>query len=100
MFKIKWSRNALLDLASTLTYLAENFTTKEITALRTEIKQIERLLSDNPYIAKLIPERKEVRKLVVMKYNSLYYLVTNKEITVVSFFSNRQHPDKRRLKSS
>jgi plasmid stabilization system protein ParE len=100
MFKVKWSQNALLDLASTLTYLAENFTTKEITALRTEIKQIERLLSDNPYVAKLIPERKEVRKLVVMKYNSLYYLVTNKEITVVSFFSNRQPPDKRRLKSS
>jgi plasmid stabilization system protein ParE len=100
MFKVKWSQNALLDLASTLTYLAENFTTKEITALRTEIKQIERLLSDNPYIVKLIPERKEVRKLVVMKYNSLYYLVTNKEITVVSFFSNRQRPDKRRLKSS
>jgi plasmid stabilization system protein ParE len=100
MFKVKWSQNALQDLASTLTYLAENFTTKEITALQTEIKQIEGLLSDNPYIAKLIPERKEVRKLVVMKYNSLYYLVTNKEIIVLSFFSNRQHLDKRKLKSS
>jgi plasmid stabilization system protein ParE len=99
MFKVKWSQNALHDLASTLTYLAENFTTKEITALRTEIKKMEKLLSDNPYIAKLIPERKEVRKLVVMKYNSLYYLVANKEITVVSFFSNRQHLDKRKLKS-
>jgi plasmid stabilization system protein ParE len=96
MLKIKWSKNALSELASTLSYLEETFTNSEIVKLQSELSKLENLLATNPYVGKSITERQNVKKLVILKYNSLYYsidLVQN-EILVLSFFSNRRHPNK------
>ena len=36
----------------------------------------------------------EVRKAVILKYNTLYYRIKKNTIEILSFFSNRQNPAK------
>ena len=42
--------------------------------------------------------KKDVRRAVVLKFNTLYYRVNENNVEILSFFSNRQNPKKRKLK--
>jgi plasmid stabilization system protein ParE len=93
-YSIRWTDNALQELADTIDYLLINFTEKETGFLANEIERITFLIASNPA---LFPEsgiKKGVRKVVVAKYNTLYYRINNKSVEILSFFSNRQQPGK------
>lgn len=95
-FEILWTDFALEELAQTIEYLEERFTEKEINTLAIEIENITNLISGNPY---LFPESdtKGVRRVSVLTLNTMYYRVVNNSVEIVSFFSNRRHPAKRRI---
>ena len=96
-YKIEWTNNALAELKATYQYLEENWTEKELRNLSTAIENTLKLISENP---KLFPisERKRIRKVVVKKWNTLYYIEQkNNSIEILSFFSNRQDPAKRKI---
>jgi len=71
-FKILWTDNALEELKATYEYLESNFTKK---GKNNRIKI-------------------EVRKAVILRYNTLYYRIKKNTIEILSFFSNRQNPAK------
>ena len=52
--------------------------------------------TDTPVEASEI--KKDVRRAVVLKLNTLYYRVNENNVEILSFFSNRQNPKKRKLK--
>lgn len=95
-YKIVWTDFALEELAETFSYLETKFSDKEMKKLTQEIERILSLISQNP---KLFPlsDKKKIRKVVVLKFNSLYYRTVKTEIQILSFFSNRQNPDKIKL---
>jgi plasmid stabilization system protein ParE len=64
--------------------------------LSVELEKVLMLISRNP---KLFPksEFKEVRRAVIKKFNILYYRENDNRIEIISFFSNRQAPDKREI---
>lgn len=95
-YEIVWSEHALEELKQTIEYLENNFSERELKKLSKEIERSIGLVSINPF-AFPQTENLNVRKLVVAKYNSLYYKIENEEITVVSFFSNRQSPINRKI---
>lgn len=95
-FEIVWTDLALEELASTVAYLEEKFTEKEIDKLGEEIERILKIISQNPTIFPL-SDKKKVRKVVILKFNSMYYRIVGKYIQVLSFFSNRQSPEKRNI---
>lgn len=82
-----------LELQSTLKYLEENWTDKEIKNLEKELSRTLLLIYKNPYIFRVSHEMK-VQKAVVLKFNSLYYRFTDDSIEIISFFFNRQSPNK------
>jgi len=93
-YKIEWTDNALAELKATYQYLEENWTKRELMNLSLEIENTLRLISDNPKIFPL-SKGKKIRRVVVKKFNTLYYRVAkNKRIEILSFFSNRQNPNK------
>lgn len=95
-YKILWTDHALDELAKTFEYLEENFSDKELRKLSNSIESTLQLISQNPT---LFPasQFKNIRKTVILKYNTIYYRENGDVIEILSFFSNRQNPKKRKL---
>jgi plasmid stabilization system protein ParE len=96
-YKIIWTDHALFELESTYQYLENNFTEDVLVNLSNQIEEIIELISKNPVSFPFCIEFKEIRKVVILKYNTLYYRIVFESFTVeiLSFFSNRQNPEKR-----
>ena len=90
IYKIKWSENALEELNNTIKYLEQNFSIKELNKLAIEIEKIVLLISKNPKIFKKVSQIKNIRRVVILKYNTMFYKVNSDTIEILSFFSNRQ----------
>lgn len=95
-YKIKWTPHALSELRNTIEYLEQNFTQREIIKLAQKLESIIKLIARHP---NLFPRsgKANIHRAVILKYNSLYYRVKNEHIEILSFFSNRQNPAKRKL---
>ena len=83
------------ELEQTIEYLETNFSEKEIKRLADKIESTIVLISKNPNLFP-ISEKKNIHKAVLLKYNSIYYRIKKENIEILSFFSNRQSPDKRK----
>ena len=95
-FEILWTDLALEELSETVEYLKREFSQKEIDILGDEIERINSITSQNPNI---FPnsDRLQTRKAVILKFYTLYYRIMNDKVEILSFFSNRQSPDKMKL---
>jgi len=96
-YRIKWTDNALEELKMTFEYIEDNWTEKELRNLSSEIERAINLISTNP---KLFPklENRNIRRAVIKKLNTIYYrVIENNSIEILSFFSNRQNPERRNI---
>lgn len=97
-FKIFWTELALIELEDTIIYLQENWTDREIRNLASEIEATLELISSNPEVFQISDKKKDVRRAVIAKLNSIYYRINGQTIEILSFYANRKNPQKRRLK--
>lgn len=97
-YKILWTDNALKELQKTIEYLEEHWTEKELRNLGAYLEKTLNLISNNPKLFQLSESKKEIRRAVVLKLNTLYFKVNENNVEIISFFSNRQNPQKRKLK--
>ncbi len=97
-YKILWTDNALYELKETYLYLELNWTDKVLNRLSVELDKTLKLLSQNPQLFQ-ISEYKNIRRVVLLRLNTLYYRVDeeNKVVEILSFFSNSQSPDNRKI---
>lgn len=95
-YKVFWTENALSELADTYEYLENRFTARELNKLSLEIDQTLKLISQNPRLFPL-SESKGARKAVVRRLNTMYYRENQNTVEILSFFSNRQNPMKRKI---
>ena len=82
----------------TIEYLDENWTEKELRTLAESIEEKLALISQNPNLFQASDNKKNIRRVVIQTYNTLYYRFENEQIEIISFFSNRQNPKRRNLK--
>lgn len=90
IYKLNWSANAVVELNDTIDYLERNFTQKEVNNLFIEIERVSKLLIINPNLFALINTNLKVRRVVLLKFNNLYYTFDKSNIYILSFYSNRQ----------
>jgi plasmid stabilization system protein ParE len=93
-YKILWTDFALKELENTIIYLEENWTQREIQKLAITIEEILILISQNPNLFQISEFKKDIRRVVILSHNTLYYRLKNNQIEIISFFSNRQKPKK------
>lgn len=96
-YKILWTDFSLSELEKTIEYLKENWTDRELQTLASEIEKTLNLLSHNPNLFQASDIKKDIRRVIIAKHNTLYYRINNNTIEIISFFSNRQNPKKRKL---
>lgn len=97
-YKILWTDNAIKELKKTIEHLEVHWTEKELINLAIHLEKILNLISQNPYLFQSSDFKKEVRRAVILTLNTLYYKVNENNVEILSFFSNRQNPKKRKLK--
>jgi plasmid stabilization system protein ParE len=97
-YKILCTDFALKELEKTIKYLEKNWTEKELRNLAESIDEKLALISQNPNSFQISDYKKDIRRVVILTYNTLYYRFENEQIEIISFFSNRQNPKKRKLK--
>ncbi len=95
-YNIFWTDSALKELADTIEYLKENWTDKELKKLALKLDDTLSLLCRNPELFQ-ISHKTGIRRAVVLQYNTMYYRINNNQVEILSFFSNRQNPEKRKL---
>lgn len=93
-YKILWTDHALSELKDTIEYLEENWNDRELQNFSPELDHTIELISKKPTIFQVSKMKKNVRRAVVAKFNNLYYQENNDTIEILSFFSNRQDPDR------
>ena len=96
-FSIYWTDFALSELTKTIEYLEENWTKRELQNFAAKLENTLQLISSNPDI---FPNSdiKNIKRAIIAKHNTLYYRINQNNIEIISFFSHRQNPDKRKLK--
>jgi len=95
-YKVLWTDNALDELSRTIEYLEHNFSDLEIRKLALKIESISELISQNPSIFPK-SEFKEVYKAVILNHNTMYYRIRGNNIHILSFFSNRLNPNRKKI---
>lgn len=93
-YEIFWTEHAIQELNDTLEYIELNWSEKEIRKLIAKIEEIISLIGDNPSLYQTVSNDTNIRKVPILKVNTLYYLFKIDKIYVLSFFSNRQNPGK------
>jgi plasmid stabilization system protein ParE len=96
-YKICWTKHALSELELTVKYLNTFWTKKEINRLARELESLLDIIALNPLLFPISKSNPSVRKVTILKYNTLYYRIEGYSIEILSFFSNRQNPRKRKL---
>ncbi len=96
-YKIQWTEHALSELKETLEYLEINWTEKELRTFSAKLDHTIELISKMPEIFPESIERKNIRKAVVEKHNNLYYRINKNSIEVVSLFSIKKNPNKKKI---
>lgn len=94
---IIWSPLAENDLDNILGYLNKNWSNKIALRFINIIDEVLRQIAINPKQFPIINKNLKVRKCVVTKHNSLFYLQNNNRIEILRLFDNRQDPDKLRF---
>ena len=87
-----WSDRALADLQSTLNYLTNNWTERELRNFAQRIDRRIGLIVTNPNLFPATAKRRNLRRSVLTKHNVIYYKVERNVITIVAFFDSRQNP--------
>lgn len=93
-YKILWTDHALSELENTIAHLEKNWTERELRNFSHELDHTIELISKNPELFQVSRKKKNTRRAVVARFNNLYYRLNEDSIEILSFFSNRQDPEK------
>ena len=91
---VEWTELATFDYNAILDYLHRNWGHKVISnfALLTD-KTIEHI-SCNPRVYRYTNKKMRIRRCVLSKHNSIYYIVKKDRIQIVRIYDNRRDPKK------
>jgi hypothetical protein len=88
ILKVEYSKQSLENAKEIVSYLRKNFSEKEITNFYKVLADFEKIIILYPTIYSE-SKKKKVRKAVLSKVLSVYYLVKKKNILIVAILDNR-----------
>ncbi|MCV9931547.1 type II toxin-antitoxin system RelE/ParE family toxin [Flavobacterium sp. LS1R47] len=94
MREVKFTLNAEKSFDSIVNYIEKKWSLKEKISFLKKFNKSVSVIILNPESFPLTEKNKIVRKCVVTKQTTIFYVFTSKEITIVSVFDTRQNPNK------
>jgi plasmid stabilization system protein ParE len=92
---IIWNRRASNKFNAIIEYLEKEWGKNVTRSFVVRTYQIIEILAQNPEIGTVENKEKQIRGFVITKHNTLFYRIENDSLVLLSFFDNRQHPQKR-----
>lgn len=94
--KITWTDTARSDYYEIVDYLIDNWGRKSARNFKNTVNAKLKLISKMPKMYPKTEARKKVRRCIVVKQVSMYYLEVelDNEIIIVRFYANMKDPDK------
>lgn len=93
-FQIIWSDEAISNLENILDYLERKWTEREVNRFKVLLSRLLEVIQNNPEIFPQSGVQPLLRKAVLSKQTSIYYLVRNENIYLVYLFDNRMNPER------
>lgn len=92
--KITWSPKAVEDFDKILAYIKQKWGRNETEAFLNKTIRVLNIIEQHPRIFIESSKKKNVRKAIISKQISLFYLVKarKREIILLTFWDNRQNP--------
>ncbi|MBL7113702.1 MAG: type II toxin-antitoxin system RelE/ParE family toxin [Bacteroidales bacterium] len=94
--KIEWSLKAVQNLEDIIIYLEKNWTQKEISKFITKFEKQLAVISTFPF-AYPISQKKNIHRCVMSKNVTIYYIIRNDTVFLLSIFDTRQDPKKGKI---
>lgn len=93
---IKWSDEAIETFDNNINYLIEEWSDNEIVKFIAQTSEKIKSIESNPKLYRRSEKNPSIRKTLVNKHIALYYqyLPAKNEVTLLSFWNNRQNPQK------
>lgn len=92
---IIWNRRASNNFNSIVNYLQGEWGDKVTRDFVVRTYRIIDLLAINPEMGTIEHFEKQIRGIVITNHNTLFYRVEDRNLILLSFFDNRQHPNKK-----
>lgn len=95
--KVIFSSKADNDLALIIDYLLKEWSDKQIRDFNNILDEKLEIIVNYPYSYPSILNNNNIRKCVLIKQISLYYLIRDESIIVLRLFDSRSNPSKLKL---
>ena len=93
-YKIIWSDEALNNLNEIINYLEYRWSKREIKKFAQLLDKQLKLIEDNPHLFAVSAKSNGLRKSVLSTQTTIYYIITDCKIRIVTLFDNRKNPNK------
>jgi plasmid stabilization system protein ParE len=93
-FKIIWSEEAIKDFREIILYIETNFSEKEVKNFAKKFDRQITLIKTHPQAFPASNKRKTIRRTVVARLTSIYFVCDGEFIKLVSIFDNRKNPQR------
>lgn len=94
-FEVKWTERSLSNAQDIKEYIRVKFTKKEVAKFEDLLRQFENTVSNFPTLYPLSENQKPLRRAVIHKKTTVYYIFEDNIVTVIAMKDNRQLKPKR-----
>lgn len=89
-YEVKWTKRSLLNAISIKNYLITKFTQKEVAKFESLLRQFESTVSNFPSLYPESESQKLLRRAVIHKNTTVYYIFNNDKVAIIAIKDNRQ----------
>ena len=89
-YQVEWTKRSLLNAIAIKNYLIRKFSGKEVSKFESLLKQFEITVSNFPTLYPESQSQKLLRRAVIHKNTTVYYIFNKNKVTVIAMKDNRQ----------
>ena len=89
-YSVEWTKRSLINAIAIKNYLIQKFTVKEVVKFERLLRQFELTVSNFPTLYPESKSQKHLRRAVIHKNTTVYYIFNKDKVTVVAMKDNRK----------
>ncbi|WP_437373752.1 type II toxin-antitoxin system RelE/ParE family toxin [Maribacter litoralis] len=89
-YEVEWTKRSLQNAVAIRNYLLLKFTKKEVSKFESLLRQFELTVSNFPTLYPESQSQKNLRRAVIHKNTTVYYVFDKDKVTVIAMKDNRQ----------